>query len=55
MKKLTLAELKAKAAKTDKKEALEKVQGGNFADCHGFLGPIGKWWRGEADSIIWDI
>lgn len=49
-KRLSLAELKAKANVVEKSEMLEKVQGGSWSDCHGVLGGVGKWWRG-ADSI----
>lgn len=52
---LTLDEVKAKASAINKSEALEKVRGGNFKDCHGFLGPIWKYSRGEADTIKWYI
>lgn len=52
---LTLDEVKAKAGAINNNEALEKVRGGDFKDCHGFLGPVGKWWRGEADSMKWHI
>ena len=49
---LTLAELKAKAEVISNEAALEKVKGGNWSDCHGFSGRLGKWWRGETNVIV---
>ncbi|GEM_PF-5465260 len=53
VRRLSLAELKVKANAIEKGEILEKVQGGGWSDCHGATGGIGKWWRGDADSIKW--
>lgn len=52
-KKLSLAELKEKAKTIKNEKVLEKVQGGGWKDCHGFLGGLGKFVRDEADSIKW--
>ncbi|MFN5847010.1 MAG: hypothetical protein ACK5UE_09350 [Chitinophagales bacterium] len=49
-KKLSFAELKEKANNTSQNEMMEKIQGGAFADCHGFWGGVGK-----AVSIGWDV
>lgn len=54
-KKLSLAELKEKAKTIENEKVLEKVQGGGWNDCHGFLGGLGKFVRGEDDSIKFDI
>jgi hypothetical protein len=53
--KLSLADFKAKADSTNEKELLNNIQGGRWKDCHGFSGGLGKFWRGEADSITWEV
>lgn len=50
VKKLTLAELKAKANSIEQNEALEKIQGGGFNDCHGRSGQVGKSFYNEVDK-----
>ena len=39
---LSLAEFKTKAENVNTSEVLEKVQGGDLSDCHGFWGQVGK-------------
>ncbi|WP_312746759.1 hypothetical protein [Sphingobacterium multivorum] len=51
-KKLTLAELKAKANFVDQNEVLEKIQGGDFNDCHGRSGQIGKRFYDQVDTAL---
>jgi hypothetical protein len=53
--KLSLADFKAKAETTNGKELLNNIQGGKWKDCHGFTGGLGKYVRGEADSIKWTV
>jgi|TARA_B110000037_G_C17127386_1_gene508849 hypothetical protein len=40
--KLSLADFKAKAENVNTNEVLEKVQGGDWGDCHGFWGQAAK-------------
>ncbi|WP_157766137.1 hypothetical protein [Aquimarina aggregata] len=39
---LSLDAFKAKADKIETNEILEKVQGGEWGDCHGYLGAVSK-------------
>jgi len=39
---LSLADFKAKAEITNTNDVLEKVQGGDMSDCHGFWGQLAK-------------
>ena len=41
---LTLAQFKAKADKSNVVENLERIKGGDLNDCHGIWGVIGKKW-----------
>jgi hypothetical protein len=46
-KKLSLEELKQKAGSIQKGEAVEKITGGDWSDCHGYWGQLHKVIRGE--------
>ena len=39
---LSFEAFKAKAENVNTNEVLEKVQGGDWSDCHGFWGAVGK-------------
>lgn len=54
-KRMSLADFKAKANKTNESDLLNSIQGGKWKDCHGFTGGLGKFVRGEAKSIRWDM
>jgi hypothetical protein len=44
-KKLSLDEFKALEKNVKIEEAMEQVNGGNWSDCHGFWGTVGKSFR----------
>ena len=52
VKKLSLAELKEKANTIDKGEAMEKIQGGDWADCHGKAGQLEKRFYQQVDKVF---
>lgn len=58
-KRLTLAELKAKADQSNVVENMEAIQGGNLFNCHGKWGAIGKkvgaWIDEKVDKIIEEV
>ncbi|WP_207555635.1 hypothetical protein [Tenacibaculum maritimum] len=41
-KRLSLADFKAKAENVNTNEVLEKIQGGDYSECHGTLGSFYK-------------
>ena len=49
---LSLDAFKEKANQIETSEVLEKVQGGNLMDCHGFWGRVGKAMKQEISDGI---